>query len=72
MTTPTTPYRDLALAQLDGVPDEYLPYVVQFLRSFRESVRLKPAGASFRQGWEEARRGDTYPISTLWDDVDVE
>ena len=72
MTTSTTTYRKQALAELDAVPDEYLPFVIQLVRSFRESVSLKTAAASFRQGWAETQRGETYPVSSLWDDLDVE
>jgi hypothetical protein len=72
MTTATTPYRDQVLAELDSLPDEYLPFVLQLMRTFRESVTLKPAAASFRQGWHEAQQGNVYPVTTLWDDIDVE
>jgi hypothetical protein len=72
MTTATTAYRDQVLAELDSLPDEYLPFVLQLVRTFRESITLKPAAASFRQGWHEAQQGDTYPITTLWDGIDVE
>ena len=71
MTT-STMYRERVLAELDAVPDEYLPFVWQMLRSFHETVLLKPAEASFRQGWQEVQRGETYPINTLWDDVEDE
>ena len=72
MTTATTPYRDQVLAELDSLPDEYLPFVLQLMRTFRESVTLKPAATSFRQGWHEAQQGNTYPVTTVWDDIDVE
>lgn len=68
----TTPYRDQVLSELEELPDEYLPFVLQLMSSFRQSIALKPAQASFRQGWEEAQRGDTYPLSALWDDINVE
>jgi hypothetical protein len=54
------------------VPDEYLPFVLQLIRSLHASVRLKPAKESFRQGWQEARSGETYSVDTLWDDLDAE
>ena len=68
----TTTYRAQVLAELDGLPDECLPFVLQIMSSFKESITLKPAADSFRQGWEEAQRGETYPIKTLWDDIDSE
>jgi hypothetical protein len=67
-----TTYRKDVLAELDSLPDEYMPFVLQVIRSFRESITLKPAVDSFRQGWHESQQGDTHPISTLWDDVDAE
>jgi hypothetical protein len=39
------------------------------VRIFRESVILKPAQVSFRQGWREAMSGQTYPVSELWEGV---
>jgi hypothetical protein len=52
--------------------DAYLPLLLQLVRTFRESLTLKPAAASFRQGWQEARQGITYPLATLWDDIDAD
>ena len=64
--TVTTPYRKRVLAEIDALPDEYLPFVLQLVHTFRESISLKPAGASLRQGWTEAQQGVTYPIAELW------
>ena len=72
MTTATSTYRDQVLAELETLPDEYLPFVLQLVRTFRESITLKPAPASFRQGWHEAQQGITYPVATLWNDIDAE
>lgn len=72
MTTTTTTYRQQVLIELDTVPDEYLPFVLQLLRSFHQNVLLKSAEDSFRQGWKEAQCGETYPIATLWDDMNDE
>jgi len=65
-------YRNQVLAELEALPDEYLPFALQLIRAFRESVTLKPAVESFRQGWGEAQRGETSPVETLWDDIDAE
>jgi hypothetical protein len=72
MTTATPPYREQVLAELEALPDEYLPLVLQLVRTFREGVTLKPATDSFRQGWHEAQQGAIYPIATLWDDLDAD
>ncbi len=42
------------------------------IQVFRESILLKPAEESFRQGWGEALRGETRPVSDLWEDIDAE
>ena len=41
-------------------------------RLIRESVVLKPAEDSFRQGWKETMAGETRPVSELWDNIDAE
>ena len=70
--TVTTIYRERVLAEIDALPDEYLPFVLQLVHTLRESVTLKPAAASLRQGWVETKQGVTYPVAELWDDIDVE
>ena len=70
--TETTLYRKQVLAEIDTLPDEYLPFVLQLVHTLRESSALKPAAASLRQGWTEARQGLTYPIETLWDGIDAD
>ncbi len=27
---------------------------------------------SFRQGWHEAQQEETFPVATLWDDIEAE
>ncbi len=70
MINSATTYRDQVLAALDTVPDEYLPFVLQIIQSFNDNILLKPAVDSFRQGWQEATNGETYPLADLWSDVD--
>lgn len=41
------------------------------MRAFRESGDLKPAAASFRQGWREAQQGEASSVATLWDGSEV-
>jgi hypothetical protein len=38
---------------------------------FHQSIALKPAEESFRQGWQEALRGETLPIAELWTGVEA-
>lgn len=46
----TTTYKERLLAEIDVLPDEYLPFVLQLVHTLRDSVTLKPAAASLRQG----------------------
>lgn len=57
------------LREIKRTPKEYLPSLLVIVRAFRESVALKPAEASFRQGWKEMLAGETRPISELWDGI---
>lgn len=52
------------------MPEEYLPALLNIVHAFRESVSLKTAEDSLRQGWQEAVYGDTHPVTNLheWDD----
>lgn len=72
MSTVTNLYRKEVLAEIDSLPEEYLPFVLQLMRTFKESVSLKSAKASFQQGWKEAQKGEIYPIEELWEGIDAE
>jgi hypothetical protein len=69
MTAETKICRDEVLAEIDALPKEYLPFLLQMMRAFRESVTLKSAAESFRQGWCEAQSGMTSPVEDLWDGI---
>jgi hypothetical protein len=71
MTTVTS-YRKQLQQEVDALPEEYLPYILQIVQTFRESVMLKPAAESFKQGWHEARTGDRIPVNSLWDDIETD
>jgi hypothetical protein len=60
------------LCEIRAIPNEYLPDLLQVVRLYRESVVLKPAEESFREGWRDALRGETIPISELWEGIDTE
>ena len=60
------------LREIKETPVEYLPNLLQIIRLFRESVALKPAEASFRQGWKEMLLNETRPISELWEGIDAD
>ena len=63
--------RRAVLEEVEQIPTEYLPFLLEMMRAFRESITLKPAEESLRQGWQEALRGETRPVSELWDDIDA-
>lgn len=60
------------MQEIKATPDEYLPTLLNLIRLFRESITLKPADDSFRQGWQEAMTGETMPIDELWAGIDAE
>ena len=64
--------REQVIKEIDALPAEYLPFVLQLVRTLHESVTLKLAAASLRQGWAEAQQGQITPVTELWDDLDVE
>ena len=65
-------YEKQLVREIKGTPEEYLPNLLQIVRLFRESVALKPAGVSFRQGWREALAGKTRNVSDLWEGIDAQ
>jgi len=66
-----TNYAEKLQDEIDHVPQEYLPALLNIVHSFRASVSLKSAGESFKQGWGEVMRGETQPIDKLWDGIDA-
>jgi hypothetical protein len=59
-------YTEQLVQEIEHTPDEYLPMLLQIVRLFRQSITLKPAVESFRQGWQEVIKGEILPIETLW------
>lgn len=71
MNTYPSIYTEKISQEIDKMPDEYLPALLEMVRLFRETVTLKPAELSFRQGWQEAMNGELLPVDQLWEDVDA-
>lgn len=65
-------YEEAIKREIQETPQEYLPNLLQIIRLFRESVTLKPAAITFRQGWNEVMEGEVRPISELWRGIDAE
>ena len=72
MATSVLAYHEQLIEEINKTPTEHLPYLVQIIRIFRESLTLKPAEESFKQGWSEALRGETKPVADLWEGIDAE
>lgn len=70
MIQPEVTYRKRVLEEVEKIPVEYLPFLLNMMQAFRQSVTLRTAEESFRQGWQEALRGETRPVAELWDDID--
>ncbi|MEP6987494.1 MAG: hypothetical protein ABI970_17955 [Chloroflexota bacterium] len=60
------------IAQQRGykAPDDYLLALFE-LDAEDDDFEEDPV-AAFRQSWHEAMTGQTYPIATLWDNMDDE
>lgn len=65
----STNYNEQLAKEIQQVPKEYLPALLNIVHSFRESVSLMDAEESFKQGWHEAMNGETHSIDTLWDGI---
>ena len=65
-------YEKQLMKEIKGMPDEYMPNLLHIVRLFRDSVTLKPAADSFRQGWQETLADQTKPVSELWDGIKAE
>jgi hypothetical protein len=72
MSSKATTYEKQLISEIRGTPQEYHPNLLKIVQSFRESVSLKPAEESFVQGWKEMKKGETMPVSKLWEGVDAE
>jgi hypothetical protein len=72
MSAKVSAYEKQLVREIKATPEEYLPNLLEIVRLFRESMALKPAEASFRQGWKESLAGETRPISELWKGIDAE
>lgn len=56
--------------EIEQTPEEYLPLLLEMIHLFRRSITLKSAEESYRQGWQEALRGEVLPVAELWAGID--
>ena len=71
MATCQTTCTDRIRQEVAQTPDDYLPLLLALIHVFRQSIALKPAEESFRQGWQEALRSETLPIAELWTGIEA-
>ncbi|MBN1888270.1 MAG: hypothetical protein JW850_09775 [Thermoflexales bacterium] len=71
MNTYQATYTERISQEIKQTPEEYLPLLLEMIHLFRQSITLKPAEESFRQGWQEALKGETLPISELWTGIET-
>ena len=62
-------YEEAFIQELKGVPKEYFSNLLGIVHIFKESVTLKSATESFREGWKDVKEGKTYPVSELWEGI---
>lgn len=72
MTSRSSIDEEQIIREINSIPNEYWPNLLEIVRLFRESVTLMPAEISFRRGLQEARSGQTRPSAELWEDIDAE
>ena len=65
-------YTEQISQEIELTPKEYLPMLLEIIRLFRQTVTIKSAEDSFRQGWQEAMQGEALPVSDLWVGIDAE
>ena len=68
-----TDYDERLAAEIQQIPKECLPALIDIVHAFREGVTALPSAEdSFRESWKDVMEGRTYPIETLWDGIDAE
>lgn len=66
-------YTEQLSAEIQQVPEEYMPALISIIHAFREGVtELPSAEDSFRDGWRDVQQGKVYPVDTLWDGIDAQ
>ncbi|MDI6736221.1 MAG: hypothetical protein QME42_08555 [bacterium] len=72
MAVTVSEYEKVFIQELRDMPKEYFPNLLEIVHIFKESVNLKTAKESFKQGWKEAKEEQIYPVSELWEGISVE
>lgn len=69
MATTASGYTEQLHQEIDKTPEEYRGLLLRIVHSFREGVTLATAEQSVQEGWQDVMLGNTYPVDTLWDDL---
>ena len=63
-------YSDQLAAELQQVPEEYMPALIEMIHAFRSGVIQKSFEEELKASLRDAKAGKTYPIDTLWDGIE--
>ncbi|HOS78824.1 MAG TPA: hypothetical protein PLJ24_01015 [Anaerolineae bacterium] len=72
MSTYPTTYKARIKQEIEQMPEEYLPLLLEMIHLLRQGIALKPAEESFRQGWQETLNGEVLPVTELWSGIESE
>jgi hypothetical protein len=70
MSQGTESYNEQLAAELQQVPEEYMPALIDIIHAFRAGVIQKHFEGELQESLRQARSGETSPIDTLWDGID--
>jgi hypothetical protein len=70
MTQPNETYSEQLAAELQQVPEEYMPALIDIIHAFRAGVIQKSFEEELQASLRDAKAGNTFPIETLWDGID--
>lgn len=72
MPLSTYSYEQQLINEIKSIPKEYQPNLLKIIKLFHETIELKPAEDSFKQGWKEVLNNETMSVSELWEGIDAE
>ena len=63
-------YSDQLAAELQQVPEEYMPALIDMIHAFRAGVIQKGFESDLKASLQDAKAGKTSPIDSLWDGIE--
>ena len=66
----TQNYAERLHEEIEQVPQQYMPALIDIVHAFRQSVEQKSLEESFALSWKQAQAGEVHPIETLWDGIE--